>query len=359
MDSMAALRTGLASALALIVVAIAPAAARAAAEPLVDVAPTGTGFKDVVTSSGASARAAAAAGFRAYPTSDGGSVAVAISERYGDDVGAEVAQSYVDFLDGLDHGAELAALRVYIAPPAEILDKCGGQEGTLACYDSGTRVMAVPGEQVRLPSGVTTSYLVAHEYGHHIAAARSNAPFSAFRTGPKYWSSYHRVCDRSADGLLAPGNEGAFYLSNPGESWAETYAQLEYKDIPWQYTPLLAPDAGAFAAAREDVLNPWTRRQRKTFRGSFGRGGSNTKRFSFDLRLDGALSVRLSGPRAANYDLSVASDGRNVGRSSASGSRDRLAWPAACRERAVERVTIAVKRLRGRGPFSVRLAYAG
>jgi hypothetical protein len=358
MASMAALRAGLALALAALAL---PSAALAGVEPLADVAPTGTHFAEVVNPPGATAtaRAAQEAGFRPYPTTNGGSVAVAISERYGDQVQGDQARSYVDFLDSLEHGSELSLLRVYIAPRDEVLEKCGGQDGTLACYDGSTRIMVVPGEQVQLPSGVTTSYIVAHEYGHHIAAMRSNAPFSAFRMGPKYWSSYHRVCDLTSNGLLAPGNEAELYLSNPGEAWAETYAQLKYQGIPWQYTTLLQPDAGAFEAARRDIATPWTAQERRVFRGTFGRRGSSTRRFRFDLTLDGSLSLRLTGPRASNYDLAVSSDGREVGRSSSGGSRDRLSWQAACRERAMERVTVTVKRVRGRGAFSLRLSYAG
>ena len=181
-------------------------------------------------------------------------------------------------------------------------------------------------------AGVTTSYVVAHEYVHHIAAARSNAPFSAFRFGPKYWASYEMVCDRAVNGLLAPGNEGQFYLSNPGEGWAETYAQLKYPGVEWQFNPLMKPDAGAFAAARQDVLNPWEANVAKTFEGSFGKRGSSVRRYRFDLTLDGSLRVRLYGPKKSNYNMSFTSNGRYQGKTSAPGSRDSVSYDAACRD---------------------------
>ena len=53
--------------------------------------------------------------------------------------------------------------------------------------------------------------------------------------------------------LLAPGDEHQFYRSNPGEGWAETYAHLKYPDVQWDFNPLMAPDATAYAAARRDV----------------------------------------------------------------------------------------------------------
>src|SRR3954447_12379947 len=160
MVSMAAVRRILV--LGVSVLALAPATAMAAAphaQPLVDATPLGTHFKDrVLSSSKTTAHAAARADFHTYPTKEGTTVAVAISDGYGGQVSQTVAQSYVDFLDSLQHGAELSALRIIIAPPTEVLAGCGGVEGTLACYDSSTAIMLVPGEQTQSSGGVTTSY---------------------------------------------------------------------------------------------------------------------------------------------------------------------------------------------------------
>jgi hypothetical protein len=287
-------------------------------------------------------------------------VAAAVSDRYANTLDTHVVQSYVDFLDSLDHGPELSSLKIFIAPPDEVVSECGGQQGTLACYDSRTKVMTVPGEQTSAgPDGVTTSYVVAHEYGHHIAASRSNHPFRAFSFGPKSWASYEMVCDRTLKGLLAPGNEDQFYLSNPGEGWAETYAQLKYPEVAWQFNPIMKPDAGAFEAARKDVLAPWTQNAVKVFNGRFSANGSRTRRFSFDLTLDGSLSARLRGPRKSNYNLFLSSNGRNEGKTLNAGSRDSVNYEAACREDPVEHVTIGVKRMSGTGPFTLRVSYAG
>ena len=358
---MPAVRTTLA--VALLVAAALPAAAlaRPEARPLVDATPLGSQFKDRVTSTNPRVAHAAQSGtWHTYTAMDGTSIVGAISDRYSNLVTNAVVQSYVDFLDSLDHGAELSKLRIYVAPPDEVLAECGGQEGTLACYDSGTKIMVVPGEAVDTGSaGVTTSYVVAHEYGHHIAASRSNAPFNAFRFGPKYWASYELVCDRSIKGLLAPGNEQQFYLSNPGEAWAETYAQLKYPTVEWQFNPLLKPDAGALGAARKDVLTPWQGSTTKVFTDTFARRGANTRRFHFDLTLDGSLKVRLKGPHNSNYNLAFRSNGRDEGKTTTAGSRDRVSYDAACREDQIEHVTVTVKRVSGSGPFTLRVTYAG
>src|SRR6478672_13970019 len=199
------------AALALVAALALPAAASAHPTPQVlrDVAPLGTSFKDRVTSSSPRvAHAALSGNWLSYSTGQGTTIDAAISDRYGDTLDRQVVQSYVDFLASLDHGPELSSLKIYIAPPEEVLSECGGEEGTLACYDSGTKIMVVPGQPTDAgDSGVTTSYVVAHEYGHHVAASRNNAPFNSFRFGPKYWSSYELVCDRAIKGALAPGNE--------------------------------------------------------------------------------------------------------------------------------------------------------
>src|SRR4051812_7286372 len=260
-------------------VVVFPAAAQARhAQPLVDLAPQTTSFQDKVIRS-ARPRARASQAPKAYATPDGISVAVSFSPSYTED--PNIAQTYVNFLGSLPHGGELGKLSVLLATPSEVEDLCQGGDGVLACYDSRTHQMIVPGEQVQSEDGVTTSYVVAHEYGHHVAAFRDNSPFEAMAIGPKYWASYQKVCDRILGGRLAPGNEGRYYLANPGESWAETYARLTYPNEAWRFTRLLKPDAGALAAARRDVLQPWTKATTRAFDGRFTATGPNTKRFAF------------------------------------------------------------------------------
>jgi hypothetical protein len=357
-------RIRIAVALTLAALAVVPASAAAHPTPQVlrDVAPLGHGqVKDRVFSSNPRIAHAAISGtWYSYPTHEGTTVAAAISDQYGTTINTDVVQSYVDFLDSLTHGPELSLLRIYVAPPTEVTTECGGKEGTLACYDSSTRIMVVPGEQPDTgEAGITTSYVVAHEYGHHIAATRSNDPFNAFRTGPKYWASFELVCDRAAKGLLAPGDEGANYRSNPGEGWAETYAHLKYPDVHWDFNMMMLPSQASFAAATQDVLNPWNRPTTKTFKGTFGKRGANTKSFKFDLTLDGRMKINLKGPRAADYNLFVRSEGRDEGASHAAGSRDSLSFLAACRQVETEHVTVGVRRVKGSGPFTLRVSYAG
>src|SRR3954471_15525201 len=146
---MARLRTtlGIALAVALAAPSLA-AAAQPNAQPLVAQARLGSYFKDrVITSSSPLARASRSGTWRSYPIKDGSSVSLAISDRYANILDANVAWSYVAFFDSLDQGTELSARRIFVAPPDEVVSECGGQAGTLACYDSRAPVMGVPGEE--------------------------------------------------------------------------------------------------------------------------------------------------------------------------------------------------------------------
>jgi hypothetical protein len=350
------------SALALAALALlaVPAGAQARSAPrlvaLEDQAPSTATFPDRVLEQ-APASAAQAGATRSYDAGDGTMIPITVSSELSGD--SSLAQTYAIFLGSLPHGSELGRLRVRIVPASEVPSDCGAPgEDVLACYIAGVRRMIVPGD-VHASGGVTTSFVIAHEYGHHVAAYRSNAPFSALDFGPKRWSSYEHVCSRTLAGKLYPGDEGTHYAANPGEGWAETYAHLVYPKVRWFYTPLLKPDAGALAAARADVLDPWTSRSTKRFRGTFA-NGATTAGFRLKVSLDGALSVKLSGPKGAQYDLRLRANGSSFAHSSARGSDDKVALRAACRTTSrPETVTIQVVRRSGGGPFRLTARYAG
>jgi hypothetical protein len=345
--------------------AVAHAAPRRALQPLADVAPlapVSVVADRVVTAAPAVKRAATAQAAAATTgtaeklmAADGQTVDVVVSSTYA--AAPPAAQSYVDFLDGLAHGTELSKLTLSIVTPAEIAGACGAQQGdgVLACYIPASATMVVPGEQTE--ADATTSYLVAHEYGHHIAANRDNPPFTAVDYGPKYWASTENVCTRVLAGKLAPGNEAEYYQYNPGEAWAETYAWLKYPQTSWRYTGLLKPDAAAYAAARKDVETPWTASTVKTFTGTMG-SSSTQREFSFTLTLDGAISFQLKGPKNSDFDLRVVASGKAQGTTDARGSSDRLTFATAC-VTTPEKVRVQVRRRAGAGAFSVKTTYAG
>ncbi len=103
-----------------------------------------------------------------------------------------------------------------------------------------------------------------HEYGHHIANHRSNAPWAAIDWGPKRWASASNVCAKVTRREAYPGDEGSNYALNPGEAWAETYRLLQERKagITTSTWPIIAPsfypNEAALRAAELDVVQPWT-----------------------------------------------------------------------------------------------------
>jgi len=362
-------RTAMAAAGTVVLLAsAAPAAAGAArvapvnrGAPATTGAATGAVRDRVIARRSPRARAAVGVGAtHAYRTADGVSIEVQLSQSFADtEENRAGAQSFVDFLATRLHGSELGKLRMFIGMPGEVNAQCGGDSGVQACYVEDERRMYVPSTD---PGGgsspFTREYVMTHEYGHHIAAYRRNDPFSAINLGPKYWSSYKLVCAGVFGGRYFPGNQGAHYLDDPGEGWADGYAHLHFPAAPFQFNRGFAPDAGTFAAIRRDVLTPWngpaTRRVRRTL-SSRHRVTSTTSR----LTLDGTVALTLSGPRRANYDLQVVENGRVVGQTRTAGSRDRIAGTVCRGHPGAAGITFRVRRRSGSGPFSLRISTAG
>jgi hypothetical protein len=285
-----------------------------------------------------------------YATADGYRVLIQASPSYPRDPAAD--QALVDLLASRLHGPELGNLSVYVGTPTEIRRLCGGVPGVVACYAIGEGRMYVPGESVR---GIPVEYPITHEYGHHLAVWRSNDPWDALDWGPKYWASETRVCTYVRAGRLFPGNQGAHYLDDPGEGFADGYAHLHFPDVPWQFNELMRPDESTFAAIRRDVLRPWTGPRSRTFRGRLG-PGRGKRSFTFKLRLDGEVALRLSGPPGASYSVEAEARSFATGGTLRSGARHRIEW---CRRRPVERVTLTVRRRAGSGPFALTVRWPG
>jgi hypothetical protein len=317
-------------------------------------AASATPFKDKVVTGSLAHASQVQGSTQSYPSGDGSiSIPVTLASSYTGD--PAIAQTYATYLGTLPHGPELASLKVTVVPSSEVATECGGDpsDGILACYGADDQTMIVPGDQAA-QSDVSVNYVIAHEYGHHIAAHRSNAPLNALDFGPKLWSSYELVCDNTLDGKLAPGDQGVNYLSNPGEAWAESYARLVFPTEAWRFTPVLKPSAGSALAAMADVAQPWTKRVTTTFT------GTSTRTFKLPITLDGAFTLQLDGPSKANYDLVVRSGGKIVDRTTRKGSKDRIDYRIACRDRRTETLRITVIRRSGPGgPYTLTAKYAG
>lgn len=272
----------------------------------------------IETPSVGSARISATAEAARYPIDDGSGETVAISVTAACQASCDAAdpQQIADFLGTLAHGDEMQLLTVQLDTTGQIEFDCG--YGAQACYYGGENKIVLSGDSTPTPDGASREFVLAHEYGHHIARHReSPPPFpAAIDWGTPRWASYENVCRGSRAGALFPGNEGLHYFRDPGEAFAESYAHMRFPDsaVPWRWVRSLEPDAEAFRAIREDVFRPWLGRSAFQLRGRVPpRGDGNVVR-SFDTPLDGTVSLHPAGhPR---YSLSLLNPAGRVLRTS-------------------------------------------
>jgi len=280
----------------------------------------------------------------------GEQVTVFISDSYTS--GVNDAQQWADFIAGLIHGSEISLLTAYIATPDEVSALCYGDD-VLGCYSNDSLVAI--GDTV---DGISPQEVVRHEYGHHVAANRVNAPWPSIDWGTKRWASQANICSREAGGNAFPGDEGANYTRNPGEAFAETYRVLNDvrqsgEAIDWPLVDAsFLPNAAALQAVEQDVLQPWTAPTTTVVHGVTG-----TKKvwtMPLALPLDGSLSVDLSFAAGARDDVVLigASGKRVLAKGAPSGaSSERLTYVICGQRAAGLKVTSRV----GSGRFELHI----
>lgn len=289
-----------------------------------------------------------------YTTPSGMSVQILVSPSYPED--QALAQHWADFLDSLVHGQELAGITVYLAPAREVRTQCG--PGALACYSNAESLLVAPAEEVE--PGVSPEAVVTHEYGHHIAANRSNAPWIALDTGTKRWATYVDVCSRADAGTLFPGAEdNEHYDLNPGEGFAESYRLLNERraglsEPPWEIVSQdLYPDDTALSLIEQDVLSPWQGLALSTLKGTLP-AGSTGRGFTVATPLDGNLKLTLKAPARSRFTLDVYAGAKRVAHSETTpAARARSVQTAVCGTRSFR---VAVRRTAGSGPFTLAVA---
>ena len=255
------------------------------------------------------------------------------------------------FLGTLVHGNEIRSLSVLVAHPSEMNVHCGNP-AALACFYSDRNQMVIPGRDFLASDGANRAFVIAHEYGHHVADHRRNPPFvPTVAYGTKRWATHERICPGTAAGRYFPGNQGTRYYQNPGEAFAEAYAFDHFPTgmVDWNWDPSLRPDAGAYAAIRSDVRRPWMRRDRLVHTGTVGmRRHAVTRRLATPL--DGDVSLKLRGEPGGQLDLLVRNGrGRPLAAAVTFGANERLQIPV-CGQRAL-RVTIRRPAGRAGGDF--------
>lgn len=233
-----------------------------------------------------------------YQTADGISVRVVVSDFYDPDPAAD--QALVNMLGSLAHGPELGKLIAAVGSPDEVKQACGAEAS--GCYAPSLSTLLVPGEDM---DGVPLEHVIAHEYGHHVAANRANPPWSATDWGTKRWATYMGICAKERTGEVFPGNEGDRYTLNPGEGFAEAYRYLNVTRIGAGWPPLgwnvveqlFFPDPSALSALEQDVLQPWTRVTTTRLSGRLAAG--KIRSYRLDAPLDGDVSARVTAKGGA------------------------------------------------------------
>jgi hypothetical protein len=243
---------------------------------------------------------------------DGEMVTIYFSSSY--PVDPARATQWADFMTSLVHGPELATVAIHLAPLTEVQRVCGGR--ALACYFPNSGTIYAPGEDPALD--VFAKGILAHEFGHHIAANRTNPPFDSIDYGTKRWASYEDVCAGTLAGDLYPGAEDStHYMLNPGEAFAESYRLLNEQRLglpqeSWDIvTTSLYPDATALSLLEQDVLTPWVTDTTQQVTAKLS-AKVRTRTFKVSTPYDGTLGIVPRQSGGAKVSVSLLSSGSTV-----------------------------------------------
>ncbi len=268
-----------------------------------------------------SARISASASAQRYSIDDGSEATIAVEVTAACQASCQITdpQRIADFIGTLIHGSEVSLLTVQLDTEYQLGFDCGF--GAEACYFSGENKIVIGGYEEADSEGATFEFVLAHEYGHHVAQhRRMPAPFgSAIDWGTERWASVDHVCQGERRGRFYPGDEGTHYYEDPGEAFAESFAHYRFPNlpVPWGYAPALQPTPAAFRAIREDTLEPWQGRTSITLSGHVPARGEGAAVETLHTPLDGTVSLRPDSLRRHGYELALRSRaGRLLRRSS-------------------------------------------
>ena len=227
-------------------------------------------------------------------------------------------QRIASFIGTLIHGPEVSLLTVQLDTEFQLGFDCGF--GAEACYFTGENKIVIGGYEVMDGDGATLEFVLAHEYGHHVAAHRDMpAPFGeAVDWGTARWASEENVCNGKQRGRLFPGDEGENYFENPGEAFAEAFAHNRFPElsIRWRYLGSLKPTPASLQAIREDTLSPWRGRTSFVLSGRVPARGEGAAVEPLRTPLDGKVSLRPVSLRGHGYELALRSRAGRLLRSS-------------------------------------------
>lgn len=269
----------------------------------------------------AGARIAATASGARYSLGDGSadSIAVAVSAACQQECDAADPQAIASTIGTFIHGPEVDLLTVQLDTPFELGFDCGFE--AQSCYFGGEDKIVLSGDSDPAPDSASREFVLAHEYGHHVAQHRGlPAPFpAAIDWGTERWSSVEHVCQGHRAGAFFPGDEGTHYYEDPGEAFAESFAFNRFPNaaVGWAWAPALRPSPESLRALRLDTLQPWRGRHSFTVSGRVPKNGVAVQ--EFPTPFDGQVSIGPAGERGLGYELSIRDHSGKVLRSSRQG----------------------------------------
>lgn len=275
----------------------------------------------VAAPSRASARISASTEGARYPIDDGSGATIAVSVTAACEESCTAADPrwIADKVGTFIHGPEVTLLTVQLDTPLQLGFDCGFE--AQSCYYGGENKIVLSGNEESAPDSASREFVLAHEYGHHVAEHRElPAPFpAAIEWGTERWASVERVCQGRRLGHYFPGDEGSHYYEDPGEAFAESFAFNRFPDaaVPWAWAPALRPSAASLRALRRDVLHPWMGRRALTISGQVPRHGALVERIPTPF--DGRVSIGPAGDRSLGYELAIRNEAGKVLRSSREG----------------------------------------
>jgi hypothetical protein len=245
-------------------------------------------------------------------------------------------EGWAEFLAGLTHGRELSSLTTFVATFAEVQDICG--ERTAGCYAANQ--MVALGEPA---GGLTPEEIVRHEYGHHVAYHRDNAPWEAIDWGPKRWASAAGICGRVSRREAFPGDQGSNYARNPGEAWAEAYRLMDERkagitSATWSIvSSAFFPSEAALQAAELDVLQPWAARRATVSTRVFGPQTPKVWWIPLSTPLDGDYRISATVPPSGTQEVALVTANRRtvIGRAQWVGQRVKQLQGSLCGQRSL------------------------